>query len=214
MPPLLLRGWDGRGWFGAQRRRGMQSAGPAKRSGASRTAGSRRAAAHTGSTHYRLAGTNGPAIDGLAGDGRGTASRHARPRALAGCTWPGAGRVCCCCRRATMSGRGGTTGRAAGCPARFGRGCGRNGVPGVGDAMAQRDCRAFAGRRRSAGHRMGWNRDGRGRHRSRGSGWRQGLPRSRQDLAGARRGNGARGNGTRAQRGMQRRSATGGQWRP
>jgi hypothetical protein len=33
-----------------------------------------------------------------------------------------------------MSGRGGTTGRAAGCPARFGRGCGRKGVPGVGVA--------------------------------------------------------------------------------
>ncbi len=47
-------------------------------------------------------------------------------------TCPGAGRVCCCCKRATMSGRGGTTGRTAGCPARFGRGCGRKGVPGVG----------------------------------------------------------------------------------
>jgi hypothetical protein len=50
------------------------------------------------------------------------------------CAWPGAGRVCCCCRRATISGRGGTMGRAAGCPARFGRGCGRRGVPGVGEA--------------------------------------------------------------------------------
>jgi hypothetical protein len=50
------------------------------------------------------------------------------------CACPGAGRVCCCCKRATMSGRGGTIGRAAGCPARFGRGCGRKGVPGVGDA--------------------------------------------------------------------------------
>lgn len=48
------------------------------------------------------------------------------------CTCPGAGRVCCCCKRATISGRGGTIGRAAGCPARFGRGCGRKGVPGVG----------------------------------------------------------------------------------
>jgi hypothetical protein len=35
-----------------------------------------------------------------------------------------------------MSGRGGTTGRAAGWPARFGRGCGRKGVPGVGMAAA------------------------------------------------------------------------------
>ena len=50
------------------------------------------------------------------------------------CACPGAGRLCCCCKRATMSGRGGTIGRAAGCPARFGRGCGRKGVPGVGDA--------------------------------------------------------------------------------
>jgi len=50
------------------------------------------------------------------------------------CACPGAGRVCCCCKRATMSGRGGTIGRAAGCPARFGRGCGRKGVPGVGEA--------------------------------------------------------------------------------
>ena len=33
-----------------------------------------------------------------------------------------------------MSGRGGTTGRAAGCPAKFGRGCGRKGVPGIGIA--------------------------------------------------------------------------------
>jgi hypothetical protein len=33
-----------------------------------------------------------------------------------------------------MSGRGGTTGRAAGWPARFGRGWGRKGVPGVGIA--------------------------------------------------------------------------------
>jgi hypothetical protein len=30
-----------------------------------------------------------------------------------------------------MSGRGGTTGRAAGCPASVGRGCGRRGVPGA-----------------------------------------------------------------------------------
>jgi hypothetical protein len=55
------------------------------------------------------------------------------------CTCPGAGRVCCCCRRATISGRGGTTGRAAGCPARFGRGCGRKGVPGVGLANGADD---------------------------------------------------------------------------
>lgn len=32
-------------------------------------------------------------------------------------------------KRATISARGGTTGRAAGCPARFGRAGGRNGIP-------------------------------------------------------------------------------------
>jgi hypothetical protein len=63
------------------------------------------------------------------------------------CCWtcPGAGRVCCCCKRATMSGRGGTTGRAAGCPARLGRGCGRRGVPGVGDANGAADSLGGAG---------------------------------------------------------------------
>src|SRR5579863_6884552 len=58
------------------------------------------------------------------------------------CTCPGDGRVCCCCSRATISGRGGTTGRAAGCPARFGRGCGRKGVPGVGLASGAEDSAA------------------------------------------------------------------------
>ncbi len=134
------------------------------------------------------------------------------------CTCPGAGRVCCCCKRATMSGRGGTTGRAAGCPARFGRGCGRNGVPGVGEASGRSTLRSEPDGKgaggAATGHRLGRKRDRRRRHGRSGSGRRQGLPRSRQDLSGARRRNGARGNGTGAQRGMQRRCATGGQWRP
>jgi len=46
------------------------------------------------------------------------------------CACPGTGRVCW--RRATRSGRGGTTGRAAGCPARFGRICCRSGTLGAG----------------------------------------------------------------------------------
>jgi hypothetical protein len=54
-----------------------------------------------------------------------------------GWAWPGAGRVCCCCKRATRSGRGGTTGRAAGWPASVGRAEDRSGreggAPGVGE---------------------------------------------------------------------------------
>src|ERR1700682_5391526 len=47
-----------------------------------------------------------------------------------GCAWPGAGRVCC--SRATRSGRGGTTGRAAGWPAKLGRPGDRRGIEGGG----------------------------------------------------------------------------------
>ncbi len=50
---------------------------------------------------------------------------------------PGAGRTCCCCSRATRSGRGGTIGRAAGCPAKFGRaGEDRRGMDGAGPGVA------------------------------------------------------------------------------
>lgn len=50
-----------------------------------------------------------------------------------GCACPGEGRAVCCCKRATMSARGGTTGRAAGWPARFGLGvAGRKGMEGAG----------------------------------------------------------------------------------
>jgi len=59
-----------------------------------------------------------------------------------GCACPGAGRAVCC-SRARMSARGGTTGRAAGWPAKLGRdgGCDRRGmdgagVPGVAEGVA------------------------------------------------------------------------------
>jgi len=56
----------------------------------------------------------------------------------------GIGRGCaCCCKRATMSGRGGTTGLAAGWPARPGRTCWRKGTLGDGavvTASAERYC--------------------------------------------------------------------------
>lgn len=63
--------------------------------------------------------------------GTGVALRLGIPGRAEGGACPGMGR-CCCCRRATISGRGGTTGRAVGCPASAGRGWGRKGVPGVG----------------------------------------------------------------------------------
>ncbi len=81
--PLLLSGGNRRGWFGAQRRRGMQAyaAGEMPRVplGLWRTG---RAAAHAGSAHNGLAGTNGATIDGLAGHGRGTAGGHSGPGCL------------------------------------------------------------------------------------------------------------------------------------
>jgi hypothetical protein len=86
MTPLLLGGGDGRSRFGAQGRRWMQRTRPAKRSWAAGatwttwTAG--RAATNTGTAHHRLAGTNGATINWLAGDRRGTASRHPGPRSL------------------------------------------------------------------------------------------------------------------------------------
>src|SRR5271170_1530062 len=55
-----------------------------------------------------------------------------------------------------MSGRGGTTGRAAGCPARFGRGCGRNGVPGVGDVNGAADSLGDEGAAGCAARATGW----------------------------------------------------------
>src|SRR5579864_8685273 len=54
-------------------------------------------------------------------------------------------------RRATMSGRGGTTGRAAGCPAKFGFAGGRSGLPppigGVGKVVPAGACGRATGRR-------------------------------------------------------------------
>src|SRR4051812_40799097 len=63
---------------------------------------------------------------------------------VTGAGGPEGGRTCVCClNRWTISGRGGTTGRAAGCPANDGRGVegrGAMGAPGV------RDGRGGAGR--------------------------------------------------------------------
>jgi hypothetical protein len=86
MSPLLLGGGDGRCRFSAQGRRWMQRTRTAKRSWAAWTTRSAwttgRAAANTGTTHDRLSGTNGAAINGLAWDRRGTASRHPGPGSL------------------------------------------------------------------------------------------------------------------------------------
>ena len=83
-------------------------------------------AAHAGTAHHGLAGTNGTAINRLAGNRacelRG---RHAGTRR---CGWPAGAPAAVAASRATRSGRGGTTGRAAGCPARFGRGRRRKGT--------------------------------------------------------------------------------------
>ena len=68
-----------------------------------------------------------------------------------------------CCRRATMAGLGGTTGRAAGCPARFGRICARKGTFGDGvkvDASAGRPGGGAGGRCGALGGRGGAGRTG------------------------------------------------------
>ena len=85
MTPLLLGG-DGRSRFGAQGRRGMQRARTTKRSWSARAAWTARttgrATTNTGTAHHWLSRTNGATIDGLAGNRRGTASRHSGPWSL------------------------------------------------------------------------------------------------------------------------------------
>jgi hypothetical protein len=226
MTPLLLGGGHRRGWFGAQRRRGVQGARPAKCSWAAARGG--RASADTGSAHHGLAGTNGAAVDRLAGDRRRTARWHAGARRLL-LRLPGSrtGLLLLQARhhigarrhnrtRGRLSGEIRARLRAQGrsrsrrCQRRRGRRGGhrRRGYWGCGRFARSR-------RRRSAGHRLSRRGMRCGRHRRSVRWRRQGLPRSRQDLAGARRRNRARGNGTGAQWRMQRRSATAGrQWRP
>jgi hypothetical protein len=211
MPPLLLRGGDERGWLGAQRRRWMQGARPAKCSWSSWSAAwSGRAATDAGSTHHRLTGTNGAAIDGLSGDRRGAASGHARPGGLLQNLSRRWARLLLLQARHHIGARrdNGSRGRLSGEVRARLRAQGRSG------SWARQWRRGFAGRRRSlrhaTGHRLGWvrNRSGR-RHRRGGSGRRQRLPRSRQYLPWPGRGNRARRNWTGAYRRMQRRSATG-----
>src|SRR5580700_4420079 len=72
----LLLGRNRRCRFGAKWRRGMQRARTTK---TSRSAGRR---AHARSPHHGLAGTNGAAIDRLAGYRRRTARGHSGPRRL------------------------------------------------------------------------------------------------------------------------------------
>jgi hypothetical protein len=194
----------------------MQCAGTAKRSwAATRSARSGRATADARSTHHGLAGTNRTAIDGLAGDGRGAASRHAGPGGL----------------RLYLSRR--RTGLLLLEPRhhigarRHYRTRGRLSSEIGARLRAQRRSRCrrrerrsrFARRRdcrwRSAGLRLRWKRDGCRRHRRGGSRRGQGLTWSRQDLTRARRWNRPCRNWTGTQGGMQRRSAaTRRQWRP
>jgi len=209
MTPLLLGG-NGRGRLGAQGRRRMRRAWPAKGTGTAWRSRSGRASAHPGSAHYGLAGTNGAAINRLARDRRGAASGHARPGRL----WlnlPGSRtRLLLLQTRHHVGAR------------RYDWTSGRLSCEIWTRLRTQRCARSGTGQRRGAfargrgrtSYRLGWKRHRHRRHGRRGSGRRQGLPRTRQDLAGARRGNGTRRNWTSAQRGMQRRSATGGQWRP
>ena len=189
--PLLLGG-DGRSRFGAQRRRGMQCAGPAEGAGAARSG---RAATHPRSAHYGLAGTNGAAIDGLAGNGRGTARGHTRPGRLLHLPWSRTSLLLLQARHHIGArrhdrarGRLSREIRARLWPQRRAR-----------RRAGQRSGSFARGRRRSnAGHRQGWKRHRRRRDGCRGTGRRQRLPRTRQNLARAWRGNRTSRNGTGA----------------
>ncbi len=193
MPPLLFGG-NRRGRLGAQRRSGVQGARPSKRPGRSRSG-----AADTGPAHYRLAGTNGAAIDGLARDGRRAASRHAGSSSLLlslSRRWTG---LLLLQARHHVGARRDHRTR-----------CRLSGEI-LAWLRAQRGSwswrsqwRTCFGRRwRGAGDRWTRKCDGRRRHRRRGTGRRwQRLPGTRQDLARARRRKWAGRNGTRAQRRM------------
>jgi len=175
----------------------MRRAWPAKGTGTAWRSRSGRASAHPGSAHYGLAGTNGAAINRLARDRRGAASGHARPGRL----WlnlPGSRtRLLLLQTRHHVGAR------------RYDWTSGRLSCEIWTRLRTQRCARSGTGQRRGAfargrgrtSYRLGWKRHRHRRHGRRGSGRRQGLPRTRQDLAGARRGNGTRRNWTSAQRG-------------
>jgi len=99
----------------------------------------------------------------------------------------------------------------------------RGGLAGESGTRLRPQWRSGGRRSRRCGNFLGGHRRGSSRHRRRGkrdgcrryrSGGRHGLPGTRQNLTRTGRGNGTRRYGTRAQRGMQRRCATRGQWRP
>jgi hypothetical protein len=207
MTPLLLGG-DGRGRFGAQRRRGMQRAWPAEGAGAAR---SRRAATHARAAHHGLAGTNGAAIDGLSGNGRGTACGHTRPGSLLYLPRSRTSLLLLQSRNHIGARRNyRTRGRLSGQVRAWLWPQGR-----ARRWAGQRSGRFARGSRRSSTcHRLGWKHHRRRRHGWRGAGRRHRLSRPRQNLARAWRGNRTSRNRTRAQRGMQRSGAASGQWRP
>jgi len=214
MTPLLLGGGDGRSRFGAQGRRWMQRTRPAKRSraagaaGAARTTG--RAAANTGTAHHRLAGTNGATINWLAGDRRGTASRHPGPRSLLllYLSWRWTGLLLLQARHHVGTRRyHGARGRLSS------QIRARLRAQRCSWSWARQRMGRFGWRRRGTGHRMRGQSYRRWWHRRRRSCWWQRLPRTRQDLARTRRGNRASRNGTSAYGWMQRSSASRGQWR-
>jgi hypothetical protein len=185
MTPLLLGGGHRRSRFGAQRRRGMQGARPAERSWTTWTTrtpwAAGRTASHSGSTHHRLAGTNGAAIDRLAGDGRGAARGHPRPRGLLLLSLPREWtRLLLLQARHHVGTRryDGARGRLSSQirtrlrTQRCSRGWRRQ--------WRSRFARSrWRSRRCGAGHRLRWHSDGRRRQRRRGRRRRQGLPRSR-----------------------------------
>ena len=156
-------------------------------------------AADTGTTHDRLAGTNGAAIDRLAGNGRRAASRHARTSCLRlslARRWTGL--LLLQPRHHVGTRRNHRTRRRLSGKIRAWLRAQR----GSWSWRSQwRSC--FGRRRRGAGDRWTRKCDGRRRHRRRGTGRRwQRLPGTRQDLARARRRKWAGRNGTRAQRRM------------
>ena len=209
--PLLLGGGDGRSRFGAQGRRWVQRPRATKRSwaaGAAWTTG--RAAANTGAAHHRLAGTNGAAIDWLAWDRRGTASRHPGPRSLLllYLSWRRTGLLLLQARHHIRTRRHhGARGRLSSeIRARLR-------AQGCSWSWARQRMGRFGCRRRGTGHRMRGQSYRRWRHRRRRSRRGQRLPRTRKDLARTRRGHGASRNGASAHRWMQRSSASRGQWR-
>jgi hypothetical protein len=193
MTPLLLGG-DGRGGFRAQGRGWMQRTRPAKGAGASGRSG--RAAADTGSTHHGLAGANRAAVDRLAWYGRRAASGHPGPgRLLLNLAGSRTGLLLLQSRHHIWTRGYYRTRRRL--PGEIGARLRTQRRPRSGRGQRRRSF-AGRGRLRNADDWRRCKRDGRRRHGDSGSGRRQRLPRSRQNLSRPRRGNGARRNRTGA----------------